>query len=286
MLLFFAMANYKHPKPIDLWVVVTGVGAVVAYLLSLLVLHFMVKRNEISGNNSYVIFSFAVSTAMLPEALVSFEILGANFFILLAFRRIVSLRSQKEVQQKIIDASLWITTASLCYFWSILFFGVLFVGIAYYAFQNYRNWLLPFVGIGAVYILATCARLLWDDTFFSLAAYADQCSIYFSGYWSFRQWLPFLLIFVTTPFFLIPYLLKYKGIQSKTKSTVILVIAMLVVAILIIGVVPQKEASVLFFMTTPWTVMIVSYIESKMKPLWRELLLWLLLILPVILAVF
>src|SRR5690606_6669648 len=82
-------------------------------LLSLFVLDFFVSKNNLTKKNSYKILMFGLFIALLPETVLNSKFLIANLFVLLALRRIVSLRSQKDIKKKLFDAAFWITIASL-----------------------------------------------------------------------------------------------------------------------------------------------------------------------------
>ncbi len=283
---FFGIAHYKTGFSGEILSILLLIASLGAYLFTMLGVDFVIKRNELGKSTTYGIMLFAVLTTLLPVALVAPKIIIANCAIVLAIRRIISLRSQREVQKKILDASLWIMVASVCYFWSILFFVLLFLGIALYVGHNYRNWLIPFSGVLASYILGTCISLLLWDHYFSFASYMTDFSIFYVAYSSSSHWIAFGLLITFTVFFLIFYLITYKNRQAKTKPAIILVIASLLIAILIVFIAPQKNTGELFFMTVPVVIMGTSYLESGFKPVIKEGLLWILTILPFAWAIF
>ncbi len=286
MAIFYGIVHYRAGFSLALFDVVLLVSGLAAYIFTMLGIDFVAKRNELSKSTSYCILLFAIVTTMLPVALLVPKIILANCAIILAMRRTISLRSERAIQQKILDASLWIMVASACYFWSILFFIVLFLGIGLYARHNYRNWLIPIIGVLASYILVTCMSLLLWDSHFSFTSYISGFSVFFVRYTTTGQWLAFGLLLFATVFFLIFYLLKYKNWQAKTKPALILIIASLLTATLIVLVAPQKNTAELFFMTVPVAIMGTSYLESGIKPIIKEGLLWFLVLLPVVKLIF
>ena len=179
MVIFYGIVHYRAGFSLALIDGVLLVSGLAAYIFTMLGIDFVAKRNELSKSTSYCIFLFAILTTMVPVALLVPKIMLANCAIILATRRIISLRSERDIQQKILDASLWIMLASIFYFWSILFFGVLFLGIGLYVGQNYRNWLIPFVGVLASYVVLTCISLMVWDRFFSFTSYMADFSIFF-----------------------------------------------------------------------------------------------------------
>src|SRR5690606_21793740 len=111
------------------------------------------------------IFLYSCFTLMFPMIFLNSEILFAQIFLLLAIRRTVSLRKDTNSEKKILDAAIWITVASLFYFWSLLFFIPLWMGVARKPNLTYKQMLVPIVGFMAVFILYTAYQLLIHDSF-------------------------------------------------------------------------------------------------------------------------
>src|SRR5690554_2263794 len=62
----------------------------VATVLSIIVLDFIVSKNQLTRRNSFTIFFYTCFLAMMSGVFLQPEMLWANFFLLLALRRIVS----------------------------------------------------------------------------------------------------------------------------------------------------------------------------------------------------
>lgn len=70
-------------------------------LSSIFILDFIIKRNKLTAANSFAILYFSLLVAIFPETLVDYKAIVCSFFLLLATRRLISLRSLKEVKLKI-----------------------------------------------------------------------------------------------------------------------------------------------------------------------------------------
>jgi len=137
-------------------------------LFGVFVLNFVVNRNQITNDNSYSILYFTLLIIIFPKAITDNNAILANFFLLLASRRLISLKSLKEIKLKILDATLWILVASLFYDWALLFISLVFIVIYIYEPKNIKNWLVPFVGAFVFSILGLMTLLIFDNvTFFS-----------------------------------------------------------------------------------------------------------------------
>ncbi len=103
------------------------------YLFSLGVLNFVVKRNTLTKRTTYIIFFFACFTMAIPQTFFNVNTVFSGLFVLLALRRIISLKTENDQKKKIFDAAFWIAIASLFFFWALLFLVVLYFAIVFYA---------------------------------------------------------------------------------------------------------------------------------------------------------
>jgi len=115
-------------------------------LFSVFMVNFIVSRNKITEVNSYALLLYALLIVLFPETITDGNAIFCSFFILLAIRRIISIKSLKEIKFKIFDATFWIMVSSLFYDWALLFLTMVFVAIYLYEPKNIRNWIIPIIG--------------------------------------------------------------------------------------------------------------------------------------------
>ena len=127
---------------------------------SVFLVNFIVKRNQITGTNSFVMLYYILLIALFPEVLLDENAILCSFFLLLSSRRLISLKSLKDIKLKIFDATIWTVVASLFYDWALLYLILVFVAIYFYEPKNFRNWLVPLTGIVAVTLIAGCFLVL------------------------------------------------------------------------------------------------------------------------------
>mgnify|MGYP001569606936 FL=1 len=99
-------------------------------LFSVFAVDFIVKRNQITATNSFAILYFTMLIVIFPEVLLDDNSVFCTFFLLLALRRLISLKSLKNLKLKILDATIWTLIASLFYDSPIVY--LVLVGIANY----------------------------------------------------------------------------------------------------------------------------------------------------------
>lgn len=145
------------------------VGLILSF--TLLVIDFVVNRNQITSTNSYVALFFVLLAFLFPEAVTDTGAIGSNFFLVLACRRLISLRTLKNIKLKILDATLWVLAASVFYSWAILFMILVFIAIYFYEPKNIKNWLVPLVGVITFLLIWNALLILYQEEAFILAHY-------------------------------------------------------------------------------------------------------------------
>ncbi len=138
-----------------------------ALLLSIFIINQIVRTEKATESNSYAMVFFVLLVVTFSDELVLQNVIFANFFLLLAFWRILSIKSIRNVKHKIFDASLLIALASLFYDWALAFMFLVFFVIGVYDRKTFKNWLVPFIGMGTIFILTfTVLKLKGSLDFF------------------------------------------------------------------------------------------------------------------------
>ena len=169
------------PEELLTQIIVLGV-----LLFSIFVVNFIVKRNQITGTNSFAILFYALLIVVFHSTVLDNNAVLCSFFLLLAQRRLISLKSLKNIKLKILDATLWVTVASFFYDWALLYLILVFVAIYFYEPKNIRNWLIPFLGVFALGIILFSVLLLLDEVQFLTTHYSFELSFdtNFFAYWA------------------------------------------------------------------------------------------------------
>lgn len=170
--------NYYEPEKLVVKFVVLGI-----LLFSVFAVDFIVKRNQITATNSFAILYFTLLIIIFPEVLLDDNSVFCNFFLLLALRRLISLKSLKNIKLKVFDATIWTLIASLFYDWAILYLILVGIAIYFYEPKNIKNWLVPFTGIFTVGIIVFCALIITDDLDFLSNHYQLSLKFDVMEYW-------------------------------------------------------------------------------------------------------
>lgn len=258
---------------------------IILFLISLttiFLLDFLASRNNLTKKNSYKILIFSLFVALLPETIMNTKILMANLFILLALRRLISLRSNKEIKKKLFDAAFWISVATLFYFWAILFFVLIIVGIIIYRIVDVKNWIIPFVGILAVTIIWASYMILKGDDFVKYFTNHIGFSFDLSQLNSKRIVISSTIIFSYGIWSLLYFIRYLKAKSKKSRPSFILIIFAIVIGLLIIAISPNKNGSEFLFLFAPLSIIITNYLETISERWFKETLLIGLVVTPIL----
>ena len=219
---------------------------------------------------------------VLPEALLNSKILLANLFVLLALRRIVSLRTQKDIKKKLFDAAFWITVASLLYFWSALFFILIFAALILYTILDVKNWMIPFVGLLSVLIIAASYMIVMHLDFENYWNGLINFSFDFTPLNSKRIIIASTLLFSYGTWAAFYFMKNLKNKSKTSRPSAILVIISSLIALVIIAIAPNKNGSEFLFLFAPLAIIMANYLETIEEKWFREGLIYGLILVPII----
>jgi len=280
MLILYIIAYCKRDFHIEYAHIFIILGGFITYLASMFALNITVQKNDLTKKSTNAILLYAFLTAIIPNSLTNPTILFSNLFLILGIRSILNLKTGKQIKATILDASLCIGLASLTYFWSITYMMILFLGILYFEPKNYRNWIIPIVGVMTIYLFVNCFTLLFYDSFFEITSHIDTFSFSFENYFNKYRLFAIGIFAICTVFFTSVYVLKFKRKSKKTKPVLHLTIAQLLVALTIVLIAPEKDTSEMIFMASPLAIIGTTYLELSHNDLVKEINIWVFLLLP------
>ena len=276
----FFLAQIFQAESINTSAIFSKLGMVCIAVLSVLIVDFIVKKNALSGQNSFVILFFSLFFFYFWGRVDDYNLVLANLFVLMALRKIISLKSQLAITKKIFDAAFWICIASLFHFWAILFLVALYVGITIYASNHYRNWLVPFISFFVVFMIVNAFELVMNNHFFQFynTKIATDLQFLNSNYNLSVLALFFMILLVSLAF--LPSRIRLK--LQKNKLSYLILVVTLIIAILLVSISPNKSVSMLIFLYFPLATLFTSFYEKIPKPWLQSVLLYSIMIASVI----
>ncbi|CAM4083790.1 DUF6427 family protein [Gillisia limnaea] len=287
MALFYVFANSEVLfSDFNMSLIAKKTGILICFIIGVWVLDFIARKNELTQRSAFKIVLFAVFSVSFLPILRDNQVIVANLCILMALRRIISLKSHKEIQKKIFDATFWICIASLFYFWSILFLIVVYSGILMYTANYFKNWLIPAVAVLAVLLLVTAFHIIFYDRFYSFQAWFQESSFNFQLYNEPDLFIPLSIILAVSFWTLFYYFGLFKKASINSRPTYTLVLITLLVSVAIAVFSPVKNGSEFIFFFVPLSIIASNYFESKREKIFKEILLLGLILMPVLIPIF
>jgi hypothetical protein len=252
----------------------------VLFLFSMLLVDFITRKNDLTRKNTFAIFFYAAFCGMFPDTFLRPDVFIAHFFILLALRRIISLKTKKDTQKKIFDAALWLAVASCFDFWAFAFILILYLNIIFEAGNNYKHYFIPFVSFGVVIILTNVFTLFFQDAFYLPLDWVGSSGFDFSYYNSLSVLVPLSFLLVLIVWMIGNFYSKINQRSKKNIRSTRLILFGILAALLIPVFSPQKNGSELIYLSFPFAVFTANFIELPEEKIFKEILLWVFLLLP------
>jgi hypothetical protein len=257
--------------------IVESIGLLLVLLATIFLTSFISKRNGLSKDSTYTAFFSLLFLLFFPNLLNNTNLILANFFVLLAIRRLISLQTLKETKEKLFDASLWIFVAALFQFWSILYILLVFISIIFHVSRDYRNWVIPFIALLGVSILFVLSSLIFDIHSFAFLLGKTQISLSLDYFSNNYQNVAFSIYVTIALFFVASMFLTLSNRPLVLLSSYKKVIASFFIGILVFVLSANKSNELLVFTFSPLAIMATSHIEISQPKLKEEIVMFVLL---------
>lgn len=237
-------------------------GSLLLLVLSLFLTNFVTKRNGMGKDSTYPFLFFFVFLLFFPGLFSDTSLIAANFFILLALRRLISLQSLLTPKEKIFDASLWIFVASLFQFWCILYLLIVFLSIFFHVSRDYRNWVIPFIAAlasGTVFLLVS---LVFDPTYIDHVREGMVVDLSFDYFKGNAENIALSLFSAVGALFFFALLFSLGSKPLILHSSYKKILFSFVVGVGVFLLSTGKSNSLLSFTFMPLAIMATSYIEN------------------------
>lgn len=274
MLVFFLMYQFQDLSWfISTFSILKKAGLFLILLGSVLLANFIVKKNGLSKDNGYTILFYFLFLLFFPSIFDHTKLILANFFILLALRRLLSLQSLKASKEKIFDASLWIFIASLFHFWSILYLVLVFISILFHVSRDYRNWVLPFIALFVVGIMSLFFSITCNYNLIEMITKNATTHFKIDYFTNSYQNLSFSIYLTVALFFVVSMFGSISNKPLLMQTSFKKIIASFFIGILIFVISSHKSNNLLLFTFAPLAMMATSHIEIKQLKLKQEMVL-------------
>ena len=271
-----------------------GSLALLLLLLAVLLSKFIISKNSLTKKNNYGIIAICFFLGLfMQQVLVFDDILIANVFLLLAIRKIYSIRTPISINKKVFDASFWILISAIFYTPTLYFFILLFIALTLYSHINLKNIV---VIISAVTSATTFLYLLeiissgylhpidfTNILFFDIPS-LDYISSFYETIYKFKWSIKLIILFS----FLIPLTLifiwnRVIKTNERRRTTTLVFLTLILSTIIFIN---DLNTSAFIFLLFPLIIIFTSYVEQSKMTIITNLVLSISIIAPYVLILF
>lgn len=223
--------------------------------------NFIVSKNRLTFDNSYAIFLFMLFLCFILSNTLEYKALILLILHLLFLRKIYSLKSKKQVLQKIFDAGFLLGVSFIIEPLSIIFFILMYAGIFIHQKTTIHTILIPIVGFISPLILYFVYLFWFDKTedFFNLFNFLDiNVFLIYTGnniiwFVGFVLLLTLLSLFIKSP--------KALSVSNSFKRNWILLNINLVIALVFAMLIIDKNGSEIVYLLFPTSIIIANGVE-------------------------
>ncbi len=246
----------------------------IVLLSSLFLVNFIAKKNGLTKSSSYAILFFLLYLTLFPSIFGNLKLLLANFFIILAIRRMISLQTLKSPKEKIFDASLWIFVASLFHFWCILFLFVVYVSIIFHVSRDYRNWLIPFIAIGTGAIIFLLFSLIFDESWIGYLIKQTEMNFQWDYFVNNYKKIALTIFALFGIYFVFSMIFTVGNKPLVLQASYKKMIVSFFIGILVFLFSPEKSNAILVFTFLPLSILSSNNIEYSQNKTYQEIVLF------------
>ncbi|WNM19684.1 DUF6427 family protein [Flavobacterium capsici] len=273
-LLFFSLIQIKdHSEDSTSNTIIHKLSLLGLFLASFFIVNFIAKKNGLTKNSSYPILFFLLLLGLFPTIFRTPNLIYANFFLLLAYRRLISLQNLNAIKQKLFDASFWICVAALFHFWCILFIFLVYISIIFHSSRDYRNWLIPFIAIFTTVTIFILAALIFDISWISFIIEKTKTNFQLDYFTNNIQNLALSIYVVLSLFFVFSMIFTLSNKPMILQASYKKMIFGFMIGVVVFLISINKSNAMLVFTFLPLSILCTNNIEYSQNKTYQEIVL-------------
>lgn len=243
---------------------------------------FVIRKNDLTKDSAYGLYFAVLLLGTFNATFSNDAFMIATIFLLLASRKIYSLKSYKRTLAKVFDASLWIAVAFLYFNWAALFLIVLYGGLINFRLFNWRTVLTPVLGAGSVILIFYTYHLMFNSLPSFYEAFHFEYALSLEGFNQLKLIIPLIfygVLAILGLVVLMPRVLSGSNDFTRSWNTLIL---QLIIGVLIMILTTEKNGSAIYFVLLPLPIIGANYLEILNSKWVKNVILFAALILSVL----
>ena len=282
LLLYYVSAtiNFKFEEFSFLWLGEIA-GVFLLIIAFLLLSNFIIKKNMLTQSSSYAILLLVMLLGTFYESMFDTNIVVANILLLLGFRKVYSLKTITATKLKLFDAGFWFGIAALFYSWSILFVLLIYIALIIFERITVKNLLRPLVGVVTPIFIYFTYCFYFDSLNEFYNCWDFNPNVRYTSYNNLKLLLPISVSLAAVIWSIIMLTPKVSASGIHIKRSWRIVLNHLIFAAIIIAFAPIKDGSEMFFMMFPLSIIITNFLRISPSENFKNLILYLFLIISI-----
>ncbi|HPW97453.1 MAG TPA: DUF6427 family protein [Flavobacterium sp.] len=274
LIIFFLLIQFHAESHLSSAFSMFNKISILAILLaSFFIVNFIAKKNGLTKNSSYPILFFLLLLCLFPSIFKTPNLIFANFFLLLAYRRLASLQNLNAIKQKLFDASLWICVAALFHFWCILFLFLVYISIIFHASRDYRNWLIPFIALFTTLTIFILAALVFDIAWITYLIETTKTNFQLDYFTNNIQNLALSIYVVLSLYFVFSMIFTLSNKPMILQASYKKMIFGFFIGVIVFLISINKSNAMLVFTFLPLAILCTNNIEYSQNKTYQEIVL-------------
>lgn len=276
LFLYYAVASIVNaPKEFLLLYFINKTSFFICFIVFLIVANFIIKRNNLTLDNLYGLLLIVLLLGTFKETMFTNKIIFSNLLLLLSYRKIYSIKSDVNTAKKLFDAGFWIGIATLIYAHSILYVLLIIIAIIIYQKVNFKNLIIPFIGLITPLFLVFTYSFYFDKTADFYNLFTLNINFDFTAYNKLSLLLPISFLITITLWSLVVVSPKIVLISNNLRMSWSALLNQLLISAIIVFLAPVKNGSEIFFLLFPCAVIIANFLQKSQSSNFKNLILYL-----------
>ena len=270
-LLFYLLSIFFVEKSeFSLSVIAEKVGTLLLFFTFFIIIRFIKRKNQFSGQDSYLLLFMVLLFAIFPGTMVINKVLLSHFILLVAFRRIYSMRSFENIDQKIFDSGFWIGVASLFYMWSAIFVILVLIAIMVYSSDKIRGMFVLLIAYSTPLFLSF-TYYFWNDNtevFYNKLIFEYSFS---NGVFDIpKLMIPLVFVIICSLGALAILKFKINNLSNNIKPSLPLLLGHYLIGLYMVYIIPNETGATFVFVFIPVVVFIANALQVITNKIIRE----------------
>ena len=250
-------------------------------ILYLLIFKFIIEKNKLTKNNAFGMLLVVLLFGTFSKVFLSNSMLISNLFLLLSFRKIYSLGSGLNTKLKLFDAAFWIGVSTLINPFSVFYIFLVFIGTIIYKKINLKNLLIPIIGLVTPIFLNFIYHFYFDSLVDFYSNFSYSINLNYEVYFGLKFLIPIIFLILLLLWSVIVITQQIVSVSSNEKFSWNVLINHLIISLIIILVSPVKNGLEMFYLIFPTAVIITNLLQNSKSVIFKNVILYLLLIISV-----